>query len=407
MDSTQTITRSLSEMTHSNNWDRLLVHAFQRLHAGCVHLTLADGTSLSLGNESGEQANLVFHDRGMSKEIIFGGSMALSESYMQGKWSTTDLSALLRIFARSQKDMGRVAKGTSHVLKKMDNLMHKLRKNTKENARKNIQEHYDLSNELYESFLDPTLTYSAAIFGEEGADLEEAQYRKTDRLIEQLDLKPEDHVLEIGSGWGACAIRMAQKSGCRVTSLTLSDEQAKEARERVAAAGLEDRVEIRIQDYRDVEGSFDHVISIEMIEAVGHDFLASYFHVINDRLKMGGRFALQAITIPDERYQAYNQSVDFIRKHIFPGGHLPSPHLLDELRKEHTSLKQIDDFEFGKDYAETLRRWSKEFFKNIDQVKALGFDDVFIRKWHYYLAYCEAGFDTELIHVRQMCYQKD
>lgn len=393
-------------MSQLNYWDRILVHAFQRLQGGHIHLVMPDGSSLTVGNEEAEKADLIFHTKGLSKRILLGGGMALAEAYMEGAWSTHDLSALLRVLARSQKEMGRVAKGTSKMLKKMDHLMHKLRSNTKENALKNIQEHYDLSNELYETFLDPTLTYSSAIFAQPDEDLERAQYRKIDRLVEQLELTAEDHVLEIGSGWGACAILMAQISGCKVTSLTLSELQAQEARKRVEAAGLSDRIEIRIQDYRDVQGSFDHVISIEMIEAVGHEFLPSYFKVINDRLKRGGRFALQAITIPDERYQDYNQSVDFIRKHIFPGGHLPSPNLLKQMRSEHTTFEQVDEFEFGKDYAETLRRWCKRFFHKIDDVKTLGFDENFIRKWHYYLAYCEAGFDTGLIHVRQYCYRK-
>jgi cyclopropane-fatty-acyl-phospholipid synthase len=297
-------------------------------------------------------------------------------------------------------------KGTSHVLKKMDVLMHRLRQNTRETARKNIEEHYDLSNEMYKTFLDPSMMYSSGIFTGIQDSLETSQAAKIDRLIDRLHLLASDHVLEIGSGWGGCAIRMAQKTGCRVTSLTLSPSQQEEAMQRVRAAGLEDRVEIRLQDYRDVEGQFSHVISIEMIEAVGHEFLPEYFRTVNDRLKPGGRFALQAITIPDDRYEHYTNSSDFIRKHIFPGGHLPSPEILENMRQEHTSLKELDNFEFGPDYAETLRRWRFNFFASLEKVRSLGFDDRFIRKWHYYLAYCEAGFDTGMIHVRQICYEK-
>jgi cyclopropane-fatty-acyl-phospholipid synthase len=228
--------------------------------------------------------------------------------------------------------------------------------------------------------------------------------RKIDRLIDQLAPKSSDHVLEIGSGWGACAIRLAQRCGCRVTSLTLSEEQAAEARRRVEAAGLSDRVEIRIQDYRDVTELYDHAISVEMIEAVGHEFLAGYLRKVNDHLKPGGRFALQAITIPDERYERYNKGCDFIRKHIFPGGHLPSPGALMRLVRQETSLMLHNEVEFGKDYAETLRRWRDAFLAKTDAVRGLGFDEFFIRKWHYYLAYCEAGFDTGMIHVRQMLF---
>ncbi|MGA0333452.1 MAG: class I SAM-dependent methyltransferase [Kiritimatiellia bacterium] len=394
-------------MSPTSYWDRIFFSTLQHLQGGRIELTLPDGERLTLGKSDQDRADLTFHEENLAKSILLGGSMALAETYIEGKWSTGDLSALLRVLARSQQEMGPLARGTSGMLKKMDHLLHKLRRNTKENARKNIQEHYDLSNELYATFLDPSLTYSSAIFEREGEDLELAQYRKIDRLIDQLSPGAEDHVLEIGSGWGACAIRMAQRTGCRVTSLTLSDRQAEEARQRVQAAGLEDRVEIRLQDYRDVQGEFDHIVSIEMIEAVGHDFLAEYFQVVNSRLKKGGRFALQAITIPDERYQEYNGSVDFIRKHIFPGGHLPSPSVIEEIRKRHTDLKVVDHFEFGKDYAETLRRWCVKFLGSRDRVRALGFDDAFVRKWQYYLCYCEAGFDTDLIHVRQICYRKD
>jgi len=299
-----------------------------------------------------------------------------------------------------------VARGASRLLRAMDHASHRLRANTKDNAKANIQAHYDLSNQLYETFLDPTLTYSSAIFQDPSDHLESAQLRKIDRLIHQLSPVASDHVLEIGSGWGACAIRFAQKTGCRVTSLTLSTEQAHEARRRVAEAGLSDRVEIRLQDYRDVTESFDHIVSVEMIEAVGHEFLPEYFACVDRCLRPGGRFALQAITLPDERYKDYLKSSDFIRKHIFPGGHLPCPGLLHTLTVELKTWQLLSEFEFGRDYAETLRRWRDTFLLSLPKVRSLGFDDIFIRKWLFYLAYCEAGFDTDLIHVRQITYAK-
>lgn len=406
MDSTQTLTSTVPNIKHLPNWDRLLIHAFQQMQGGKIVLTLHDGNSLELGKGSRERADLRIHDSTVSKRILLGGAMALAETFMEGKWSSSDLSALIRVLGRSQQEMGPLARGTSNVLRKMDRMMHALRSNTKENASKNIREHYDLSNELYATFLDPTLTYSAGIFQETSDSLHDAQMRKMDRLIDRLDIQEGDQVLEIGSGWGACAIRMAQSTGCRVTSLTLSVLQAEEARRRVKEAGLEDRVEIRLQDYRDINGAFDHVISVEMIEAVGHEFLPDYFRTVHSLLRPGGRFALQAITIPDERYETYNKSVDFIRKHIFPGGHLPSPGLLDQLRHTETGFEELDHYEFGSAYAETLRRWRYNFFAKLSEVRSLGFDDTFIRKWHYYLAYCEAGFDTGLIHVRQICYRK-
>ncbi|MDA3874197.1 MAG: cyclopropane-fatty-acyl-phospholipid synthase, partial [Kiritimatiellae bacterium] len=383
MDSTQTLTSTVPNMKHLSNWDRVLIHAFQQMQGGHVLLTLHGGISFKLGQSHRERADLRIHDATVSKRILLGGAMAFAETFMEGKWSSSDLSALIRVLGRSQQEMGPLARGTSSVLRKMDGMMHKLRCNTKENASKNIREHYDLSNQLYATFLDPTLTYSAGIFTETSDSLHDAQLRKMDRLIERLNIQEDDHVLEIGSGWGACAIRMAQTTGCRVTSLTLSVLQAEEARHRVKDAGLEDRVEIRLQDYRDISGCFDHVISVEMIEAVGHEFLPDYFRTVHSLLKSGGRFALQAITIPDERYETYNKSVDFIRKHIFPGGHLPSPGLLDQLSRAETDLQEVDHYEFGSAYAEKLRRWRYHFIAKLSEVRSLGFDDTFIRYWHY------------------------
>lgn len=406
MDPSKTLSTPLMREQDLRLSERFLLSALSGLPGGKISITLPGGRKVPVGQGNQETATLDLLDAKVPRRLLLGGGMALAETYMEGGWRTDDLSRLLRIFARSQSAMGRLSRGASKMLQAVDHAGHRLRKNTKRNAKANIQAHYDLSNALYETFLDPTLTYSAGIFTPEDADLQRAQLRKIDRLIDSLGLEARHHVLEIGSGWGACAIRMAQRSGCRVTSLTLSEEQAAEARRRVAAAGLTDRVEIRLQDYRDVEGVFDHVISIEMIEAVGHEFLSVYFDSVNRHLRPGGRFALQAITIPDARYRDYEKSCDFIRKHIFPGGHLPSPGMLDQLRRTHTDWELAGDYEFGRDYAETLRRWRDAFLENAAEVRRLGFDEVFVRKWHYYFAYCEAGFDTDLIHVRQLIYQK-
>jgi len=405
MDSTSFVT-PLTDTSHLSKWDKVFIRVLSRSDGGVIRLTLHNHQVIDLGRGEGPAIDLRMKQDDLAKTWLMGGAMAFAETYIKGLWTTSDLSGLLKILATNQQHMGRFARGTSSMLRKMDTMMHRLRKNTRDNALKNIQEHYDLSNDMYKTFLDPSLMYSSGIFADSSDTLEDSQTAKINRVIESLHLLPTDHVLEIGSGWGGCAIRIAQDVGCRVTSVTLSPSQQEEGMKRVKAAGLEDRVEIRLQDYRDVEGQFDHVISIEMIEAVGHEFLPEYFSTVNQRLKPGGRFALQAITIPDERYENYNKTSDFIRKHIFPGGHLPSPKILDEMRGSYTHLREIDNFEFGKDYAETLRRWALNFFASLDTVRDLGFDDDFIRKWHYYLAYCEAGFDTDMIHVRQICYQK-
>lgn len=395
-----TYTTGIESLTH---WEQLFLRVLRNVE-GSIRVRLANGSLHEVGKGGEDSVDMRLLEPGLPKQLLLGGSMELAETFMEGLWTTTDLSALIRIMGRSQQNLGKFAKGTSNMLRMMDRAAHSLRKNTRINAKKNIQDHYDLSNDLYETFLDPTMTYSSGIFSNPSDTLEDSQYRKLDRSIHSLELNDSHHVLEIGSGWGSCAIRMAMTTGCRVTSLTLSEEQAHEARRRVKEAGLENQVEIRLQDYRDVPETFDHAISIEMIEAVGHEFLEEYFKTVQQRLKPGGRFAIQAITIPDDRYKTYNNSCDFIRKHIFPGGHLPSPGILREIAEENTGFEKLDEFEFGKDYAETLRRWMFNFFAKLDQVKSLGFDDVFVRKWQYYLAYCEAGFDTGLIHVRQILY---
>jgi len=405
METSNVIHPAIADLSRLSSWDRLFVRALGNVRGGTVRITLPCGHIVQAGKGSEDSVDLVLKDPGITKRILLGGSMAFAEAYIDGRWTTSDLTALLKIMARSQERLGRFAKGTSALLRWMDGWSHKLRRNTKGRAKRNIREHYDLGNNLYRTFLDDSLTYSSALFAREGESLESAQFRKLDRLIDGLAPGKDDHVLEIGTGWGSCAIRMAQRTGCRVTSLTLSREQAEEARRRVEEAGLSGRVDIRLQDYRDVKDTFDHAVSIEMIEAVGHEFLPGYFRAVQERLRPGGRFALQAITIPDERYESYRKSCDFIRKHVFPGGHLPCPGQLRTLRERETRFQEIDTFEFGGDYAETLRRWRERFFDRLDTVREIGFDDAFIRKWHYYLAYCEAGFDLGLIHVRQIMYR--
>ncbi len=400
METTKTLLNTFMADRGLSGWDRILATALSRIGGGRICVSFPGMEAVTLGRGNQETADLRLLP-GASRRIVLGGAMGFAEAHLDGLWDTRDLAALLRVLGRSQAALGPVARGSSAVLRFFDRLGHRLRSNTHANARRNIQEHYDLSNDLYTLFLDPSLTYSSAIFAEEGEELEVAQMRKIDRLIEGLNPGPGDHVLEIGSGWGACAIRLARRTGCRVTSLTLSDEQAAEARRRVREAGLEDRVEIRLQDYRDVRETFDHAVSVEMIEAVGHEYLPGYIRSVHRRLRPGGRFALQAITIPDERYERYHRGCDFIRKHVFPGGHLPSPGLLERLFLAQGPFHLLDHFEFGTHYAETLRRWRDAFLARTEGVLALGFNERFLRKWHYYLAYCEAGFDTGLIHVRQ------
>jgi len=265
-------------------------------------------------------------------------------------------------------------------------------RNSKSGSRRNIHAHYDLGNEFFSLFLDPTMMYSSAIFPNQQSSLEEGSLEKVDRVCRQLQLQPDEHVVEIGTGWGTFAIHAARNYGCRVTSTTISDEQFRMATDRVREAGLEDRVTLLKQDYRDLEGKYDKLVSIEMIEAVGRKFLDEYFRKCCSLLKEDGAMMIQAITLPEQRYEGYEDSVDFIQKYIFPGGFLPSIRLMQDCVAKQTDLRMLALDDFGVHYARTLRFWNQAFHERLAEVRELGFDDRFIRMWRYYLCYCEAAF---------------
>ncbi|MEP6738524.1 MAG: cyclopropane-fatty-acyl-phospholipid synthase family protein, partial [Chryseolinea sp.] len=278
--------------------------------------------------------------------------------------------------------------------------------NTKLGSKKNISDHYDLNNEFFSMFLDSTMTYSAAYFKRSDMTLEEAQYEKYDALSRRVRLKSTDHVLEIGTGWGGNAIYMAKNFGCRVTTTTISAEQHKLAVERVANEGLSDRITVLLKDYRDLEGTFDKIVSIEMLEAVGHKFLKTYFAKVYSLLKKDGLLGIQVITSPDSRYANLKKGVDWIQKHIFPGSLIPSVAAINQAVNETGEMTLVDLQDLGKDYATTLRYWYDAFNANWPQIKSIGFDDRFRRKWNYYLCYCEAAFDMRNINVMQLVYSR-
>jgi cyclopropane-fatty-acyl-phospholipid synthase len=293
-----------------------------------------------------------------------------------------------------------------NIFKCVNKIYHVRRANTLAGSQKNISEHYDLNNDFFATFLDQTMTYSSGYFSPESLSLEESQYAKYDRLARQLKIKSTDHVLEIGSGWGGNAIFLAKKYGCKVTSVTISKEQQKLAMERVHREGLSDKVSVIIQDYRKIEGVFDKIVSIEMLEAVGHQYLETYFEKCQQLLKPDGIFAFQVITSPDCRYDKLRNGVDWIQKHIFPGSLLPSVAAINKAINETGDLTLVDLKDMGLDYARTLHLWFLEFNKNLNKVKTLGFDETFIRKWNYYLNYCEAAFAMRNINVMQMVYSR-
>lgn len=334
--------------------------------------------------------------------LLTGGSLAAAEAWIDGEWETHQLTPLLQILALNGQVLGQLERGFRLLGKPIERLRHWTRRNHRQQARENIAAHYDLGNEFYALFLDEELLYSSALFTADELDLTRAQQAKMARLCEQLALTSSDHLLEIGTGWGAMAEYAARHYGCRVTTTTLSQEQYLWATQRIARAGLQDRVQVLLCDYRDLTGEFDKLVSVEMIEAVGQRYLPTFFRTCQARLRPGGKMAIQAITIQDQRYRDYSKSVDFIQRYIFPGGFLPSITAISELMTHHTDFVVRNLFDMGPDYARTLAHWRQRFVHAWLDIEKLGFDDQFRRMWLYYFGYCEAGFNARTISVVQL-----
>lgn len=383
----------------------LFGRALKYLHGGSLRLTFPSGAVSVVGDTTQPLLEMHIRRRAFFGKVFSSGSVGLGESYVEGDWDTPDLPSLLSLLAKNQTQLGPLRRGFSLLARQMNRIYHLARRNTMSQSRENIVAHYDLSNEFYAQFLDSSMTYSSARFQSYYDTLEQAQLNKIDRILDLAGVKSGDHLLEIGSGWGALALRAALR-GCRVTTITLSEEQYDYARELFTKENVGDSVEIRLLDYRCIEGQFDAVVSCEMIEAVGKEFLPSYFETIQAALKPGARAVIQAITISDERYQSYSRHCDWIQKHIFPGGHLPSVGAMQECMNRAGSMRLLNLESFGKDYAETLTRWARAFNRNWRKIEALGFDEHFRRKWNYYLSYCEAGFDNSLIDVKHLVMER-
>jgi len=373
-------------------------------------LTLRDGDEvLHFGkpdNPREPHADITVHDRRAYAEALIGGNIGAGEAYMRGYWTAADLTEVTRLFTANMR-----------VLDEMDNskpwwqrmglaLTHALNRNNETGSRRNISAHYDLGNDFFRLFLDPTMMYSAAVFPDHHADLNTAAVHKLDVICQDLQLSPSDHLLEIGTGWGGMAIHAASNYGCRVTTTTISQEQFRYATERVAAAGLSDRITVLCEDYRKLEGQYDKLVSIEMIEAVGHEYYGSYFERCGALLKDNGLMLIQAITIADQRYEAARRAVDFIKRYIFPGGCLPSLTVMAQHLTKHSDLQIVNLRDITQHYAQTLAAWRERFWENEDAVRAQGFDDMFLRMWDYYLCYCEGGFRERVISTVQLCAAK-
>ena len=370
------------------------------------HLVIADGKNVEIYGRRTERcplsATVRVHDPRFWTDIAFGGTIGAGEAYMQGYWSVNDLTALVRILLANRAVVDGMETGLARFSVPLRKALHWAARNTRAGSRRNIAAHYDLGNDFFRLFLDPTLMYSSAVFEGPDMTLEEASIAKLDRICRKLELKPDDHVLEIGTGWGGFALHAAQRYGCRVTTTTLSRQQYELARERIAAAGLADRVTLLLQDYRDLSGQYDKLVSIEMIEAVGYQYHDTYFRKCSELLRPNGRMLLQSITIADQRYEAAKNSVDFIQRYIFPGGCLPSVAVVTDALARVTDLRLFHLEDIGPHYAMTLARWRANFFRNIEQVRALGYPESFIRMWEFYLCYCEGGFAERAIGTVQM-----
>ena len=375
------------------------------LTRGTLDVTLPNGRRYRLGGrEPGPAAEMTVHSYAFASRLINGGDIGIAEAYLHGDWDTPDLTQFLYLFCVNH-DLIQSMLGNNPVMRLVQVVRHWFNRNTKRQARKNIYAHYDIGNAFYSAWLDPSMTYSSAIFEDGTQDLTAAQHNKYRRLAEAIDLKPGQKVLEIGCGWGGFAEYAARHYDAHVVGLTISTEQRDFARKRMADAGLSDKVEIRFQDYRDERGLYDRIVSIEMIEAVGEQFWPRYFTQIRDRLLPGGLAGVQAITIQDKFFQTYRSEVDFIQRYVFPGGMLPSPEILKSLG-ERFSVPVIRERIFGLDYARTLALWRDSFRAAWPSLTPLGFDDRFRRLWEYYLAYCEAGFMSGNIDVRQVVFAK-
>ena len=388
-----------SKNRSSSNWlTSLLYNMLEKLEYG--QLTIQEkGKIRTFGNDSSLRAHVTINDSRAYRKIVFGGSIGAGEAYIDKLWDVDNLTALVRIMVLNMSLLDRMERGLAWLNRPVDLIKHLLNSNNKKGAKRNILAHYDLGNEMYSAFLDPTMMYSSAIYPSKESNLVDAQRNKLDVICKKLGLKPTDTVVEIGSGWGGFAIHAAQNYGCHVTTTTISDAQYAEANKRIAALGLTNKITLIQKDYRELTGKFDKLVSIEMIEAVGHKYIPEFFKQCEHLLKPDGKMLIQAITIADQKYEQYAHSVDFIQRYIFPGGCVPSNARMLQVISENTDLvvRQIDDF--GYDYARTIKDWRNRFNSSYEYLLKKGYDETFKRLWEFYLCYCEGGFLERSISV--------
>ena len=342
------------------------------------------------------------HHSSVYTDVAFGGSAGSGVAYMKGSWSCTDLLGLVRIFLRNRDVLDSMDYGFTRLKAPVHKLLHLLNRNTRAGSKKNISAHYDIGNDLFKLFLDETMMYSSAYYADPDMTLHQAAVAKLDLVCKKLDLQPQDHLLEIGTGWGGLAVHAATQYGCKVTTTTISDEQYRLALQKVSKYGLDDKITVLKQDYRDLDGQYDKLVSIEMIEAIGHQYMNTYFEKCCSLLKPDGIMLIQAITIKDQLYKSALKDVDFIKKYIFPGGFLPSIEAMSGAIAKYTDMKLYHLQDIGPHYARTLKDWRDRFFDKLEEIRSLGYPDEFIRLWEYYFCYCEGGFMERDIGTVQM-----
>jgi cyclopropane-fatty-acyl-phospholipid synthase len=384
---------------------RATISRLARLEHGALVVREAEKT-FSSGVPSAQPLTIEVYDARFHEALAFGGAVGAGEAYAAGWWSSDDLTGVVRLMLRNREALDGLERGSARLAGGLRRLMQRVHANSRGGARRNIRAHYDLGNEFFALLLDETLTYSCALFDRPDATLAEASVAKYDRIAKLLDLRPTDRLLEIGAGWGGFALHAASRYGCRVTTTTISPAQLSRARRRVRDAGLDDRVTVLGLDYRDLRGVYDKLASIEMIEAVGHEQYETFYHRCARLLAPHGRAVIQAITIADDRYEAARREVDFIKRYIFPGSCIPSRSALAAAAGR-AGLELVQADEIGLHYAETLRRWRGNLVANRDRVRALGYDDRFLRLWEFYLCYCEGGFLERAIGTAQLLYARD
>lgn len=400
-------TNEISPNVVQNICKTIIFQLLQKIRVGQLTIWLTDGQEIHFGDrDSSLSADMTISDYRFFSDVVFRGEVGLGESFMQGMWNTKDIAGLFRIFIRNRHSLKEGYPVAAWLCSWTIRILDNARKNTQIGSRKNIEQHYDLSNEFFQKFLDPSMLYSCGIYSSEKDSCEAAQKNKINSIIQKAQIKVTDHVLEIGCGWCGFAVEAVKQTQCRLTGITVSRAQYELALNRIKSEGLEKNIELRLQDYREIKGLYDKIVSIEMLEAVGHRYFGKFFQCCDSLLKPGGLLVIQVITIPDQRYKEYRRERDWIQKYIFPGGLLPSVTVLCEAATKYSSFIMENLKDIGTNYAATLKDWREKYLSNIESISAMGFNNVFQRKWEYYLAICEAGFAERVLGDIQVVFRK-